>query len=335
MRQSRSRPAVEQGRPRARVPAPAAGSSSTCWSIARSDIGRAGRGGRALAWTSRAGFAGPWFYEPTGLGFLRSFGAGLSTACGLDHAFFPAGHRRAIQLPGEAGQALRLARASGMTRPGNRATAAKVGRETSRSSTPTAKSTASVDFGNCSARRRIDARRVAPHDPRRGSECSAERTPHVLLYYVNLVQPVVDDGSELLVPATSVEALGDYPADGYGHARSRDRLRRAGLRARTRGEAGSTQSPWRWSIASSGSAHVPGVPPRSAQYRCPGGCSARARTSSGSSRPRIPPSSRQVVESAASWTRRAAGRSTKNSVDALVGEAALDGFAGRVARLLT
>ena len=54
------------------------------------DIGRCEQGGRPLAWTSRAGFAGPWFYEPSGLGFLRSFGAGLLTTCGLDHAFFPA-----------------------------------------------------------------------------------------------------------------------------------------------------------------------------------------------------------------------------------------------------
>src|SRR2546427_8346479 len=54
------------------------------------DIGRCEHAGRALAWTSRTGFAGPWFYEPVGLGFLRSFGGGLLTTCGLDHVLLPA-----------------------------------------------------------------------------------------------------------------------------------------------------------------------------------------------------------------------------------------------------
>ena len=54
------------------------------------DIGRCEHAGRALAWTSATGFAGPWFYEPEGLGFFRSFGGGLLTTCGLDHALFMA-----------------------------------------------------------------------------------------------------------------------------------------------------------------------------------------------------------------------------------------------------
>ena len=54
------------------------------------DIGRCEHAGRALAWTSGTGFAGPWFYEPEGLGFFRSFGGGLLTTCGLDHALFMA-----------------------------------------------------------------------------------------------------------------------------------------------------------------------------------------------------------------------------------------------------
>jgi hypothetical protein len=37
----------------------------------------------------------------------------------------------------------------------------------------------------------------------------------MLLYHVNLGWPVVDDGSELLVPATAAEPRGDYSAEGY------------------------------------------------------------------------------------------------------------------------
>ena len=45
--------------------------------------------GRSLAWHSPTGFTGPWYREPSGIGFLRSFGGGLLTTCGLDHILFP------------------------------------------------------------------------------------------------------------------------------------------------------------------------------------------------------------------------------------------------------
>ncbi len=54
------------------------------------DIGRCEHAGRSLAWSSSVGFAGPWYYEPEGLGFLRNWGGGLLATCGLDHALFMA-----------------------------------------------------------------------------------------------------------------------------------------------------------------------------------------------------------------------------------------------------
>src|SRR5919197_2155125 len=45
------------------------------------DVGRCEHAGRPLAWTSRTGFAGPWYYEPEELGFFRGFGGGLLTSC--------------------------------------------------------------------------------------------------------------------------------------------------------------------------------------------------------------------------------------------------------------
>jgi hypothetical protein len=47
------------------------------------DIGPAHYLGGALAWCSPAGFAHPAYYEPAGLGWLRTFGGGLLTGCGL------------------------------------------------------------------------------------------------------------------------------------------------------------------------------------------------------------------------------------------------------------
>ncbi len=41
--------------------------------------------GIPLAWASPAGEVHPAFYEPDGLGWLRSFGGGLLATCGLDH----------------------------------------------------------------------------------------------------------------------------------------------------------------------------------------------------------------------------------------------------------
>lgn len=45
--------------------------------------------GRPLAWRSPAGEVHPAYYEPQGLGWLRSFTGGLLTTCGLDHFGVP------------------------------------------------------------------------------------------------------------------------------------------------------------------------------------------------------------------------------------------------------
>ena len=49
------------------------------------DIGPASFNGAALAWQSSTGFARPERYEPAGFGWLRTFGGGLLTTCGLRH----------------------------------------------------------------------------------------------------------------------------------------------------------------------------------------------------------------------------------------------------------
>ena len=53
------------------------------------DIGAAEYRGTPLAWLSPATFAHPSFYEPAGAGWLRSFGGGLVTGCGLTNAGAP------------------------------------------------------------------------------------------------------------------------------------------------------------------------------------------------------------------------------------------------------
>ena len=71
------------------------------------DLGAAEHSGRPLAWFHPA-LGAPALHEPFGLGWLRTFGGGLVTTCGLDHvgAPDPEGdgyglHGRASHLPAE------------------------------------------------------------------------------------------------------------------------------------------------------------------------------------------------------------------------------------------
>ena len=74
------------------------------------DLGAAHFAGRALAWQSGTGPVRPERYEPQGFGWLRSFGGGLMTTCGLRHFGAPDGdengeswglHGRASHLAAE------------------------------------------------------------------------------------------------------------------------------------------------------------------------------------------------------------------------------------------
>jgi len=53
------------------------------------DIGPAWFKGTPLTWISPAGFGHPMYFEPEGLGWLRTFGGGLLTGCGLTSAGAP------------------------------------------------------------------------------------------------------------------------------------------------------------------------------------------------------------------------------------------------------
>ena len=182
------------------------------------DIGRCEHAGRALAWTSATGFPGPWFYEPEGLGFFRSFGGGLLTTCGLDHALFMAEDTAAqYHYPPKPAETFGLhgrvsnrpARLVGYGErwDGDECVLYAEGEVLQ----------AAVFGEQLLLRRRIEARvgesRLAIADE--VVNVGHDRTPHMLLYHVNAGWPVVDEGSELLVPATGVEARGDHSAEGY------------------------------------------------------------------------------------------------------------------------
>ena len=49
------------------------------------DLGAAEWRGIPLAWHAPVGWVGPWYHEPQGNGFLRTFGGGLLVTCGLSN----------------------------------------------------------------------------------------------------------------------------------------------------------------------------------------------------------------------------------------------------------
>ncbi|MGE5274020.1 MAG: aldose 1-epimerase family protein [Verrucomicrobiota bacterium] len=182
------------------------------------DIGRCEHGGRALSWTSPTGFAGPWYYEPEGLGFFRSFGGGLLTTCGLDHALFmaedtaeqyhyPPKQTESFGLHGRISN--RPARLAGYGErwDGDECVLYAEGEVVQ----------AAVFGEQLLLHRTVEARvgesRLTVRDE--VVNVGHDVTPHMLLYHVNVGWPVVDEGAQLLVPAAKVEPRGDHPAEGY------------------------------------------------------------------------------------------------------------------------
>ena len=182
------------------------------------DVGRCALGGRALGWESGVGFGGPWFGEYDRLGWLRNWGGGFVTTCGLDHALFGAVdtarqyHYEAkpdetYGLHGRVSN--RPARLTGYGErwDGDECTLYAEGEVLQ-----------AAQFGEyLLLRRRIEAKVGANsfkiHDE--VENVGWDPTPHIMLYHVNVGFPVVDEGAELLVPTKSVLPLGDYGAETY------------------------------------------------------------------------------------------------------------------------
>jgi hypothetical protein len=182
------------------------------------DLGRCELRGVPLAWTSDVGFAGPWYYEPDGLGFFRNWGGGLLTTCGLDHALFmaedtaeqyhyPAKQTETFGLHGRVSNRPARLVGYGERWEGEECVLWAEG-ETLQ---------ASVFGERLLLRRRIEARvgesRLRIRDE--VENVGFALTPHMLLYHVNVGFPIVDDSSEVLVPARAVEARGDHSVEGY------------------------------------------------------------------------------------------------------------------------
>jgi len=183
------------------------------------DVGRCEVGGRPIGWLSPVGFAGPWFAEHEGLGFLRNWGGGLLTTAGLDHALFMAEDTagqynyppKTTERHGLHGRVSnRPARLVGYGERWEGGVCVLWAEGEVRQ--------AAVFGENLVLRRRVEAKvgesRLTIRDEIENAGYSL--TPHMYLYHVNVGWPVVDEGAELLAPAQDVSPRGDYPAEGYG-----------------------------------------------------------------------------------------------------------------------
>jgi hypothetical protein len=182
------------------------------------DVGRCELNGRSLSWLSGVGFAGPWYYEPEGLGFFRNFGGGMLTTCGLEHTLFmaedtaehyhyPPKKTETFGLHGRISNRPARLVGYGERWEGDECVLWAEGEVLQ----------AAVFGEHLLLRRRVEARvgesSLKIHDE--VENVGYALTPHMYLYHVNVGWPVVDESSELLAPATSVAARGDYPAEGY------------------------------------------------------------------------------------------------------------------------
>jgi hypothetical protein len=171
------------------------------------DVGPAEHAGRPLAWTHPA-LGSPALQEHPGLGWLRTFGGGLVTTCGLDHYGPPdeegpegfGQHGRASHLPAEnlgVRQEWRdgqyVLEIEGETRQGRL-------------------------FGeNLRLRRRLSTRLGASHlliEDRVTNE-GFRPSPLAVLYHCNLGFPVVSADSELLVADREVRPRDDVARAGF------------------------------------------------------------------------------------------------------------------------
>jgi hypothetical protein len=182
------------------------------------DVGRCELNGRSLTWLSATGVVGPWYAEPLGVGWFRSWGGGMLVTCGLDHTLLggvdDASHFHQLVRPTEEyGLHGRIgfmpARLTGYGErwDGDECVlwAEGIVRQ-------------AAVFGEAmELRRRIEARVGESRFMVRDEVVNVgfDPTTHMYLYHVNVGWPVVDAGSEYLIPAPPGVPVAEYPTRDY------------------------------------------------------------------------------------------------------------------------
>lgn len=177
------------------------------------DIGPAAYKGMPLAWISAASFSHPMYYDPTGINWLRTFGGGLLTGCGLT----------SVGAPGvDDGESLGLhGRLSHL--PVRHFTVSETWLEDECSLILEGEMRQARVFGeNLSLKRRITTgvgeNTIHVHDT--VENLGKTPSPLMVLYHINLGFPLLDENSELVAMDHSVE-----PRDQTANAGIKDWMR--------------------------------------------------------------------------------------------------------------
>jgi len=172
------------------------------------DISRAEYNGASLAWRSAAGDVHPSFFEPEGLGWLRTFEGGLITTCGLTYLGAPCvDEGKALGLHGRISHTPARSVSSGGFWEGDDYTMYVEGEMRE-----------SVVFGeNILMRRRVEAKlgdsRFTIQDVVTNE--GFQKAPLMILYHINIGFPVVDDGSEFIYSASESTPRDDVAKPGF------------------------------------------------------------------------------------------------------------------------
>lgn len=183
------------------------------------DVGRCELGGRPLNWQSNPGIVGPWYYEAEGLGWFRAWGGGMVVTVGLDHLGlggedtaeeFHQTHvvkNQVLGLHGRVGGLPARLVGYGERWDGDECVLWAEGEVLQ-----------SAVFGeHLLLRRRIETRVGASsftiHDE--VVNVGHADVVHMLLYHCNVGFPIIDEGSELLVPSARTTTDYGVPIEGY------------------------------------------------------------------------------------------------------------------------
>ena len=168
------------------------------------DIGAASINGIPLAWLSSTGITRPDAYEPAGRGWLRTFGGGLVTTCGLDTFGPPADDEDGVSgMHGRIGAI--SARVTEVSVTPESITVAGEVRQTG------------VFQENLVLRRRITSRvgSTAFTIEDTVTNEAESSSPHMVLYHVNLGWPMLDAGTVVDIPAASVTPRDPDAVEGF------------------------------------------------------------------------------------------------------------------------
>jgi len=166
------------------------------------DIFSASYCGKSLCWHSSAGVRAGHYYQPDGLGWLRTFAGGLVATCGLTQVGQPCEDQgEKLGLHGRIGSLQAANVSHGARWDGDECTLHAEGAVTE----------AALFNTKLKLTRKITAKlgenRLFISDE--VENIGWEPSPHMILYHCNIGYPILDEGSRLIIDSKGIEPLND------------------------------------------------------------------------------------------------------------------------------